>query len=360
MVPTSQAGYAFAVQFWTREGKRCRRFFKSKKDATVEFNKLNKVIHKEGADGATMGAQDRTEFQAARQMLIDSGVSVLEAVKAYVREHPPCKEAEPFRAAVEDFLAERESLARSARTVAGLRSYLFRFANEAQIIVCGDVSREKVLRAAFARRLSPQSKINTLAAIRQWCRWAVKPRNGFLRVDPTADIERPAIAAKTPVALRAREANACLAFADTQAAEFRLYVALAALAGLRQSEILGLSRVALDGAAKTGTLAVVGIGKRGMSRREVPIGMRLRDVICASPGVLPRMRQKIWSAMKVVSGAARIWCPDILRHTWISHRLALTGDAARTAMEAGNDRGTMSAFYVDPRTPEEARELFGE
>ena len=49
MVKTSQASYAFAVQFWTSEGKRCRRFFKSRKEAVVGFNKLNKVIHKEGA-----------------------------------------------------------------------------------------------------------------------------------------------------------------------------------------------------------------------------------------------------------------------------------------------------------------------
>ena len=39
------------------------------------------------------------------------------------------------------------------------------------------------------------------------------------------------------------------------------------------------------------------------------------------------------------------WPADGLRHSWVTYRFALTGDAARTAGEAGHDQAVLHRHY---------------
>ena len=52
------------------------------------------------------------------------------------------------------------------------------------------------------------------------------------------------------------------------------------------------------------------------------------------------------------------WPPDGLRHSWVAHRFALTGDAARTAAEAGHDQAVLHRHYRALATKTQAEAYF--
>ncbi len=52
------------------------------------------------------------------------------------------------------------------------------------------------------------------------------------------------------------------------------------------------------------------------------------------------------------------WPIDALRHSWVTYRFALTGDAARTAAEAGHDQAVLHRHYRALATKPEAERWF--
>jgi hypothetical protein len=52
------------------------------------------------------------------------------------------------------------------------------------------------------------------------------------------------------------------------------------------------------------------------------------------------------------------WPADGLRHSWVTYRFALTGDAARTAAEAGHDQAVLHRHYRALATKAQAEAYF--
>jgi integrase len=362
IVRISHPRYRFSVVFYDGHDKRQKHYFAGKKEAVAFFDEALKNFSNQGRVGIAFNADERADWGAAKSVLELAGATcgVLAAVRGFLADHPPGAKETLFSAASAAFAETKRRVQRSDRTVGSIENTLAQFGRERGIVQCSDITTEEIEKWVFQRGRKALTAVARLTVIRGFCRWACKPRNGFLAADPTADIERPHVAARVPETLNVEEVGLCLAFADTQGDAFRCYVYLCALAGLRQSEAVALPADALAAAAKTGVLAVVGIGKRGRSQRQVPVCARLCAVLAASAGVRAQWHQKPFRAMKAASGAAARWCNDILRHTWVSHRLAFTGDAARTAMEAGHDQATMSRYYVAPKTEADAKRFFGE
>jgi site-specific recombinase XerC len=354
---TAHPRYKWRLTWQDAEGKPRAHYFTSREAAQARLRELTHLFHQSGAIGIALDAAERAEWWTACRALEGTGVTILDAVRTYLRDHPPGLQDTPFSEAVQTFLDEKRAAKRSTRTIDALEDRLAAYAEHAGIVNCTDLTHANIVKFVFRPHITPTTQINDLAIIREWCRWAVKPRNAFLPSDPTATIERPSRSAAIPLALATDEALRCLAHAETQPPSFRLYIFLSLLAGMRQSEIHAITRPALDAAARTAHLAVIGIGKRGKSRRTIPLCARLRAMIRATSPALPRYSQKRFAAMKVAVAPVK-WCNDITRHTWISHRLAQTANPAQTAMEAGNDPATMHAYYVDPRTPAQARLYF--
>ncbi len=63
-------------------------------------------------------------------------------------------------------------------------------------------------------------------------------------------------------------------------------------------------------------------------------------------------------AARAVAGIRR-WPGDALRHSWVTYRFALTGDAVRTAAEAGHDQAILHRHYRPLATKSEAEKWFG-
>jgi hypothetical protein len=71
----------------------------------------------------------------------------------------------------------------------------------------------------------------------------------------------------------------------------------------------------------------------------------------------PAIERDLIVAARVAAGIKK-WPADALRHSWVTYRFALTGDAARTASEAGHDQAVLHRHYRALATKAQAGAFF--
>jgi integrase len=123
-------------------------------------------------------------------------------------------------------------------------------------------------------------------------------------------------------------------------------IAIAAFAGLRPAEIHRLRWEAVD--LKGRLISVSARTSKTASRRLVPICDNLIEWLMQAPkkggAIVPPNERKLSDAARIAAGIEN-WPHDALRHSWVSYRFALTGDAAKTASEAGHDQQVLHRHY---------------
>jgi len=135
------------------------------------------------------------------------------------------------------------------------------------------------------------------------------------------------------------------------------YVTLGLFAGLRPFETVRLKRGDINLGARV--LTVTGKRSRSRSRRHVTISGNLAQWLDGwdPPG------HTYWHVRDMIQAAAKAsgveLAPDVLRHSFASHHLALHRDAALTAHEMGHhNQETLYRHYRELVSQEDARAYF--
>ncbi len=141
--------------------------------------------------------------------------------------------------------------------------------------------------------------------------------------------------------------------------ELRAFHALGLFAGLRVAEIKRLEWKDID--FEGGFINISASVSKTRSRRLVPILDALRkwiSPIAKSAGkIVSRDIRKLHEAARTAAGIA-VWPDNGMRHSFVSYRLAATGDAARTALECGHDQAVLFAHYRELVKPKDAAIYF--
>lgn len=344
----SQRGYSWVV---TYGNPRKREFFKTKDDANTRFRELGGIALREGAAGLVMDSKARAEYFAALELLEGRGVGVLEVVQRFVQANPAGNGSMEWKPALRAFIDEKERRGRTDATTGTLERILEAFATTCAPVKVGDVSHEDIEAFVFDSDVVGRTQIKRRAVLGNFFGWLV--RKGKLVENPVAKVDMPH--AKATTAKVYGEAEIVRIFKAAKKRDALRYYAIAALAGLRQSELLALP----ENAISADHIAVVDIGKKGgRTKRVVPVCPRLRQILEETKGERIKWHPKLHQEVKREAGVE--WQCDVLRHTWFSFRLAFTGDAARTSMEGGNDPATMARYYINAKTKESAAAYFGE
>jgi len=141
--------------------------------------------------------------------------------------------------------------------------------------------------------------------------------------------------------------------------QLRLFIGIAAYTGLRTSEILKLEWSDI----KSEYIEVRAENAKTRARRLVPIIPALKTLL----GTASEISGLIWSGGKSMhrKQMAKLYSElgidkerNILRHSFISYRLAETGDENQTAQEAGNTPDIIFQHYRELVTRDEAKEWF--
>lgn len=196
------------------------------------------------------------------------------------------------------------------------------------------------LAALEQQRLSARSAARRLSALRGMMRFLV--REGHSEADPSALLQRPKVARRLPKPLSVNQVLQLLAQPDPtqlRGLRDRALLSLAYAAGLRVSELLGLTLGDLD--LQRGVVAAFGKGRK---RRLVPVGSVTLQHVEAylrawlsthgppANGLLfpgrngrPLTRQMFWKLVRrtaLQAGIPEHVHPHRLRHSFATHLLA--------------------------------------
>jgi integrase len=296
------------------------------------------------------------EYSEARKLL--DGVPLVDAARFYARYHGHGIKRKPVADAVREMIEAKKIGGVSDVYLNDLRYRLGAFADSFQCDLVS-LSPDDIQRFFDGIRLSSRSFNNFLSALKTFCRFAQD--RGWLskEVDLLQSIKRRKEKSFPVEILSSQQMAALLEHATPEIAPC---FALGAFAGLRSQEILRLEWK--DVTRRPGFIEVAADKAKTATRRLVPIADNL------SRWLGNRLRsddERVWQntramffkiRLRVAAQAGITWKQNVLRHSFISYRLAEIQDVNRAALEAGNSPQMIFRHYRELATPEQARTWF--
>jgi integrase len=187
--------------------------------------------------------------------------------------------------------------------------------------------------------------------------WEYALRNKLAHENVAKDTERARNTNDVPGILTPSQAAALLAESDDDLSAFH---AISLFAGLRVSEVKALDWRDVD--LVGGFIHVQAKVSKTRSRRLVPILENLHAWLQpiakpSGPVVGPNLRKRHETARE--RAGIKHWPDNAMRHSFVSYRLAQTGNAAQTALESGHNQQILFAHYRELVRPKDAERFFG-
>jgi len=357
-----------------RDGRRVRRTFSDLEKARKEAKLAADRIQMGMAQTLDLRPTEREAYHSAVHLLTGLGVPLVAAVEEYVK----CRAmigGKPLLATVDDyvrrsdgvrvgakvpdvakeFLAAKAKDGLSARYLQQLKTDVGRFAAAYPIPILHVKSNhiDEWLRGLYAAARSRNTIHTSICTFFSWAKSrAYLPKNeiteaealGKMKVgDTVTEIFTPEQMAKV------------LAVAPPETIPF---IALGAFAGLRAAEILRLDWSAVDLERKI--IQVRADQAKTASRRIVPVSDNLKEWLL--PHIGKGRIVKTEPIHPKVTPLARDlgfkWPRNVLRHSFISYRIALARSADQVALEAGNSPAIIFKHYRELATEGEATDWF--
>lgn len=364
-------------------GRRKWRTFLDLRAAKAEALRIANLLRVGDTVAASMGADERRDFARATESVAPFGVdvptaaalfaeaaklvgthNVVTACREFARRSPASREALPLSTAADAYFLAKESKGRSKRLLQDVRSRVGRFVAEHPGKALSDFTTADVqawldkLKREDGKPVSPVTRRNfatVLGGLFEHYR-----RRGNLSENPVRDVERDSGRNGAEVEFWTPDEAKRLLAAVPDVAKAALVVGL--FCGCRTAEITRLRWGAIDFAA--GHIEIGSSIAKTQSRRLIPLCPaavawlaplrgRPEDPIYGEHATnLPKRVSEAAEA----AGVRRI--PNGARHSYITFRVAETGDVARVALEAGNSPSMIFGHYRGLATAEQAKEYF--
>ena len=278
----------------------------------------------------------------------------------------------PVAEVVAEFLAVKAARGASERYLRDLTSRLTHFAADCQKAASAVVTSD-VQAWLDGLKLSPQSYSNFRIVLHTFFKFAVA--RGYAVDNPISATERLKVRGGDIEIFTPVEIGRLLETCRAEFPEYLPCLALGAFAGLRSAELERLEWKDVDLTARH---IIVGASKsKTASRRIVPISDNLLvwlqpyaasvgKVWRGTTGVFYLSQQELAAATAVQADEAKgvvalsavKWKQNALRHSYVSYRVAVTGDAGRTAGECGNSAVIIHRHYRELCTPADGARWF--
>ena len=377
-VPVYRCGDGRLPRFFIayyRNGQRVRQSFSTIDEAKREAQVAARQIAAGLAKATGLSIAEREAYDAAKAILEAAGIPLLSAVEEYAQ----CRkilEGKSLLAAVsdyaqrnkgvrigaklpdliEEFLAAKKQDGASDRYLYQLKSDVKRFAEAFPLPILHIKSHQI---DEWLRKLggAPRTRNTVHTSIRTFFSWA-KARS-YLPKNETTEAEavsKVKVGDTETGIFTPAQIKSLLAIATPEMIPF---IAIGAFAGLRAAEIARLDWSAVD--LKRKIIHLRADQAKTASRRIIPVSDNLRAWLLPRVGkgrVVPNAEMQ-----KKVAPLARIlgfeWPNNVLRHSFISYRIAIVKSAEQVALEAGNSPTIIFKHYRELATEEQANEWFG-
>jgi len=363
----------YTIAFYL-DGRRHRRMFteleKAKREAKLAAQKIQRGFQSDN----DLRSAERESFLVAQRILWGTGIPLVAAVEEYAR----CRERLgkiPLLSVVEDYLSRTGSLREgvtvpevAAELIEAKRQdgvsddYLTQLSNTFGLFekafpgTITLVRSEEIDRWLREGKLAPVTRNNRLTLTRLLFNFA-KQRNYLPKAEATEADAVPKVKTKaTDVEIfEPEDFQKLLLVAPRRLVPL---LAIGGFAGLRAAEISRLEWKAVD--LKRRIIELRAGQAKTASRRIVPISDNLAawlELVDREGKVIPDkdlFRQTTALAKKQGLG----WPRNVLRHSFISYRVAQIQDVNQVALEAGNSPNIIFKHYRELVTEEAAGEWF--
>jgi hypothetical protein len=141
---TSHPRAPFRVVFTDPQGEPVRRHFKDEEKAKAYHRQLLAKAKITGTAGLVMDEEMRAEYFGARRAL--DGVSLMTAVRYYIRHRPTGLAATPLAEVLKVFLQDKRRSGRAVRTVESLEFAINSFLASSDAVRASDFTRDAITR----------------------------------------------------------------------------------------------------------------------------------------------------------------------------------------------------------------------
>jgi integrase len=372
-------------------GRRALRGFSTFDEATAEAERLAKLISTGQTVAATLTNADAASFGRMKELSrgidlplelivaryveaykILGGDRVVEAAKDLNRRHPVKRAALSVLKVADEMIELQTKRGKSKLYVEDLRWRFARVADAFKMDIAR-VTTADVQMWLDGMKAAPRSVKNFRAAASGLFKFAAA--RGYIAKgeNPVADTERIKIRNGEPISIfTPAELRRLLAAAKDS---FKPVIALQAFAGLRSAEVMRLDW--RDVKLSRGHIELGADKTKTASRRLVPISANLREWLAThakkTGKVFPHGRAYFHELQRDTAAATETqadaktkraalapvqWKQNALRHSFISYRVAETGDVPRVALESGNSPAMIFTHYRELVTPEDAMQWF--
>jgi integrase len=340
------------------QGKRFRRFFETKENAKAWLDNHREKSLVEGRAGlAFTGAQRADALHALQELAQFKGATLTDAAKHFADFLRRTERTVPVAELVAMFLEAKKADGRAPRYLSDLRVRLGDFAKSFGDKLTAAVTTRDLDEWIHGLPVGPQSRVNYRRVLNVLFNFACARE--LARENPVMRTGKPKVFAKEPGILTPVQFERLLNAADER---LRPALAIGGFAGLRPAELHRLTWDAVN--LEERHVSVSAKTSKTASRRLVPICDNLLAWLLTAPkrvgSVLPvsdAIGRDLFVAAREAAGI-KTWPADALRHSWVTYRFALTGDAARTAAEAGHDQAVLHRHYRALATKAQAEAYF--
>lgn len=365
----------YVSSFYDANGKRQRQMFRDYNTAKESAKSIAAELAAGAQDVLMLNGKDRLCYERAMEALhplhmdIDTAVmqlaeavkilngtgSLAEAAKCYVGQHSTKFPVKSVREVVDELLDEKMKAGVSMFHWKDLRSRLTRFADAFHCPLASVTSVEiqqflLSLGVGFRSRRNYRQSIGTL--------FNFAKAHRYLKLDHpgVSDVPKvPKRGHKIPV-FNPEEMTTLLRGAKP---DLIPALVLGAFGGLRTEEIkrlrwshIKLARNLIDIPSEV---------TKTQSRRLVPISDNLHKWLLPfvrNDGPVVPYSNLSNQFLKTATRLGVRWRRNVLRHSFISYRVALTGDIARTSLEAGNSPQVVKKDYLEVVAEDAAKDWF--
>jgi integrase len=319
------------------EGKRCRSFFETKREADTFAEQKNIELLNGGIEAAQFSSALRVMAREAATTLAPFGKNIRDAVKFYLPHLQAMNRTCTFQALTDELLIAKKKDGASVRYLGDLRSRLGQFAASMGTKTVASITAREVDEWLRSLKVSATTRNNFRRVLIVAFNFA---QTGGYCVGNPAKTSAKAKEVETAVGiLTVDETTRLLTSAP---ATLLPYVAIGAFAGLRRAELERLEWKEVD--FRAGVIEVTASKAKSARRRVVRImpnlAQWLRPYAKKQGNVIPSEYREL---LDVARGAASIgaWPNNALRHSFASYHLARFKDAAALAHELGHTNATL-------------------
>jgi integrase len=273
------------------------------------------------------------------------GIRLKETVEFWNLHHRSAGEQVSLGVAITRYLGHEENRVRasSLKQKKTLLGQLERFAGEALPMV--EITHELISDFLNAKPAANKTKNGNRNVLHHFVDWCVAKPQQFCNHNPVADIKPLKVEKKDHVAVFTPEETAkFMAHIESQqGGKYAKYFAIATFAGIRpdarDGELSRLCDADIDLAANL--IRIQGAKAKTGTARNIPITPNLRawlEKYAHHP--LAPMTEREYRKVRP-SGMPK----DVLRHSWITYRLAIEGSYGIVAKQAGNSEKIIRANY---------------